>query len=119
LERNRSARELGHRLAVGVALGNAFPLALIKHSLAPELGALGFGTVDAVLASLAYQAALELRDAAHGRQHQTTDVGRRVAPALTEADEPASALLQLSDNDGILFCSYSRIDQKTNSRKLR
>jgi hypothetical protein len=28
------ARELGHRLAVGVALGNAFALALIKHTIA-------------------------------------------------------------------------------------
>jgi hypothetical protein len=57
------ARQVGHRLAISVALGNAAALSDIEHSLATELLALGLGAIDAFLTAGADQAALKFSDA--------------------------------------------------------
>jgi hypothetical protein len=59
------------------------------------------------LASGTDKAALKLSDAAHDRQHQPANVGRGVAPAIAEADEPTAPLLQFA-NDVVQVSGRSR-----------
>src|SRR5262249_20190709 len=87
------ARQLCHRLAGCVALGDTPALAMIKHGGPAELRALSFCPLDPLFTPLADQAALELGDAAHDRHNQPANIGCGVAPALTERDKAAAHLL--------------------------
>src|SRR5262249_5794034 len=51
--------KLAHSFASGVAFGNFPALTSVEHGLAAKHGALGFGSLDAFIAALANQLALE------------------------------------------------------------
>src|SRR6516164_5095580 len=88
-------RQLSHRLAGRVPLGNTPALAGVERSRPAEPGALAPGPLDPLLAALADQAALELRNAAHDRHHQSAYVRCGVAPAFPEGDKATALLLKL------------------------
>src|SRR6516164_675399 len=67
-------RQLSHRLASSVTLGDLPLLAGIEARRAAELRAPSLGSLDSLIASLADQAALKLRNPAHDGQHQPADI---------------------------------------------
>jgi hypothetical protein len=83
---------------LGVAVGNRAPLAFVESLWSTELGALALGPLDALLAALADQAALEFGNAAHDGQHQPADIGRGVAPRLAERYEATGERLQFVED---------------------
>src|SRR5215475_6751457 len=87
------ARQLCHRLASSVALGDTPALAVIKQSRPAELRALSFCPLDPFFTPLADQAALEFGNAAHDRHNQPANIGCGIAPALTERNKAAAHLL--------------------------
>jgi hypothetical protein len=76
----------------------------------------------AFLAARLDEAALELRDAAHDRQHQLAGRGGRVTPALREADEAtgaSSAMVKIpQDFLGGLLHIYAVLFGKYDRRKF-
>src|SRR5215831_1225112 len=87
-------RQLCHRLAGRVPLGNAPALAGIERSRLAEPGAPAPGPLDPLLAALADQVALELGNTAHDRHHQPTDVRGRVAPTFPRGRQSHSPALE-------------------------
>ena len=77
-----AGRQLGHRLARGVTLGDLAALADVELGLVAELLAFGLGAIDAGLAALADQRSLEFGNTGHDRDRQPADVSRRIAPAF-------------------------------------
>src|SRR5262249_46876384 len=62
--------KLAHCLASSVTFGNFPALTSVEYGLAAKYGALGFGSLDAFIAALADQLALELVKPAHHRGDQ-------------------------------------------------
>jgi hypothetical protein len=72
---------------------------VIECSRPAELRTLSFGPLNSFFTPFADQIALELGNAAaHDRHYQSADVGRGIAPGLTERDKAAADLPQLVQN---------------------
>src|SRR4051794_26809686 len=84
-----------HALAVGMPFGDLAPLTGIQGRRSTKLLALRLGALDAFLASLADQLALELRHRPHDREDQLAVRRRRVEPAVLERLEHDAAGPQL------------------------
>jgi hypothetical protein len=75
---------LAHGFASRVAFGNFPALTSIEHGLAAKHGTLGSGSLDAFIASLANQLALELVKSAHHREDQLAMGRRGVEPWIVQ-----------------------------------
>jgi hypothetical protein len=72
--------KLAHGFASRVAFGNFPALTSIEHGLAAKHGTPGSGSLDALIAALANQLALELVKSAHHREDQLAMGCRGVEP---------------------------------------
>jgi hypothetical protein len=83
-------RRRRHGLATSVALGDFLSLAVVEYWPATELRAFGLSSLDALLATLADELALELGKTAHHRQDQLTLRTGGVTPRIIERLEASA-----------------------------